>query len=121
MLYVGKAVDLRRRVRSYFTGDERRKVSQLLREVAVIDHVETAGELEARLAPLGARLALEVIGQMEAGTVQGRKQDPVQVTRAPKLTKRVWARRKMARMDSRSSVANSIPNDLPNASGAPGG
>jgi methionyl-tRNA formyltransferase len=48
---------------------------------------ETAGELEARLAPLGARLALQVVEQMQAGTLQGRKQDPAQVTRAPKLTK----------------------------------
>ena len=46
-LYVGKAVDLRRRVRSYFTGEERRKVGQLLREVVTIDHIETSGELEA--------------------------------------------------------------------------
>src|SRR3954465_3523418 len=46
-LYVGKAVDLRRRVRSYFTGEERRKVGQLLREVVTIDHNETSGELEA--------------------------------------------------------------------------
>ena len=46
-LYVGKAVDLRRRVRSYFTGDTRRKVSQLLRECQAIDHIVCAHELEA--------------------------------------------------------------------------
>ncbi len=48
---------------------------------------ETAGELEARLAPLGARLALEVIDRMRAGPVPGVKQDPARVTRAPKLKK----------------------------------
>jgi methionyl-tRNA formyltransferase len=48
---------------------------------------ETAGELEARLAPLGARLALRVIDQVEAGTAQGVKQDKSQATKAPKLTK----------------------------------
>jgi methionyl-tRNA formyltransferase len=57
---------------------------------------ETAGELEARLAPLGARLALAVIDQIEAGTARGVKQDPAQVTKAPKLTKEHglidWAR-----------------------------
>jgi DNA polymerase-3 subunit epsilon len=46
-LYVGKAVDLRRRVRSYFTGEGRRKIGPLLRELAAIDHIETGGELEA--------------------------------------------------------------------------
>src|SRR5436190_16750240 len=40
---------------------------------------ETAGELEARLAPLGARLALKVIDQLAAGTAQGVKQDKAQV------------------------------------------
>jgi len=59
----------------------------LAQEEVAIGPEETAGQLEARLAPLGARLALEVIGQLEAGTAQGRKQDPSQVTRAPKLTK----------------------------------
>jgi methionyl-tRNA formyltransferase len=48
---------------------------------------DTAGEVEARLAPLGARLALQVIEQIQNGTVQGRKQDPSQVTKAPKLKK----------------------------------
>jgi methionyl-tRNA formyltransferase len=48
---------------------------------------ETAGELEARLAPLGAKLALQVIDQIEAGTTKGVKQDPALVTKAPKLKK----------------------------------
>jgi methionyl-tRNA formyltransferase len=58
---------------------------------------ETAGDVEARLAPLGARLALDVIDRMETGTLPpGGKQDPSQVTKAPKLTKEHgaidWAR-----------------------------
>jgi methionyl-tRNA formyltransferase len=48
---------------------------------------ETTGELEARLAPLGARLALDVIERIKSGPVAGVKQDPAQVTKAPKLKK----------------------------------
>lgn len=48
---------------------------------------ETTGELEARLAPLGARLALHVVEQLETGTARGVKQDLSLVTRAPKLKK----------------------------------
>ena len=48
---------------------------------------ETAGELEARLADLGASLATKVIDQIAAGTAQGVKQDKTQATKAPKLTK----------------------------------
>jgi DNA polymerase-3 subunit epsilon len=58
-LYVGKAVDLRRRVRSYFSGDERRKVGRLLREVQRIDHIVCSGELEA--AVLEVRLIHELV------------------------------------------------------------
>ncbi|HEX2699702.1 MAG TPA: DEDD exonuclease domain-containing protein [Acidimicrobiales bacterium] len=47
VLYVGKAVNLRRRVRSYFSGDDRRKVGPLLRETAAVDHVVCSGDLEA--------------------------------------------------------------------------
>src|SRR6516225_890462 len=68
----------------------------LAQEAIDIGPDETAGEVEARLAPLGARLALEVMAGLEAGTLQGRKQDPAQVTKAPKLTKEHgaidWAR-----------------------------
>lgn len=46
-LYVGKATNLRSRVRSYFSGDQRRKVGQLLRETERIDHVVCASPLEA--------------------------------------------------------------------------
>jgi methionyl-tRNA formyltransferase len=48
---------------------------------------ETAGELEARLAPLGARLALETVEKLVHGPVQGRPQDKSLITKAPKLTK----------------------------------
>lgn len=47
VLYVGKATNLRRRVRSYFSSDDRRKVGPLLRELASVDHVVCSGDLEA--------------------------------------------------------------------------
>ena len=47
VLYVGKATNLRSRVRSYFSGDTRRKVGQLLRETQAIDHFRCATTLEA--------------------------------------------------------------------------
>ncbi len=47
VLYVGKATNLRTRVRSYFSGDERRKVGQLLREADAIDHLVCSSPLEA--------------------------------------------------------------------------
>ncbi|HVK19510.1 MAG TPA: methionyl-tRNA formyltransferase [Fimbriiglobus sp.] len=59
----------------------------LAREALDILPDETTGELEARLAPLGARLALDVVQRMKAGPVTGEKQDPSQVTKAPKLKK----------------------------------
>jgi methionyl-tRNA formyltransferase len=48
---------------------------------------ETAGELETRLGPLGARLALETVERIAAGPVPGMPQDKSQATKAPKLTK----------------------------------
>jgi DNA polymerase III subunit epsilon len=47
VLYVGKATNLRTRVRSYFSGDDRRKIGGLLREVRTIDHVVCSSTLEA--------------------------------------------------------------------------
>ncbi|HEV8087872.1 MAG TPA: DEDD exonuclease domain-containing protein [Actinomycetota bacterium] len=47
ILYVGKAKDLRARVKSYFYGDERKKVQDLVASVSRIDTITTRGELEA--------------------------------------------------------------------------
>jgi len=47
VLYVGKATNLRSRVRSYFSGDDRRKIGALLREVKAIRHIATTTTLEA--------------------------------------------------------------------------
>jgi len=52
-----------------------------------IDPDETAGELEARLARLGAPLVAEAIAAVAAGTATFLPQDPGGVTRAPKLKK----------------------------------
>jgi DNA polymerase-3 subunit epsilon len=47
-LYVGKAKDLKARVRTYFNGgDGRRKIGQLVREVAEVRYRETLSELHA--------------------------------------------------------------------------
>jgi DNA polymerase-3 subunit epsilon len=48
VLYVGKAKDLKARVRTYFNGgDGRRKIRQLVREVAEVRYEETKSELHA--------------------------------------------------------------------------
>jgi len=49
VLYVGKATNLRARVRSYFASDDRRKVPQLLRELATIEHRVCATPFEAEI------------------------------------------------------------------------
>jgi DNA polymerase-3 subunit epsilon len=50
LLYVGKSVDLRSRVRSYFAGDLRaNRAMKLAQQVKRIDWIETAGELGALL------------------------------------------------------------------------
>jgi methionyl-tRNA formyltransferase len=59
----------------------------LAQEAIDIGPEETAGEVEARLAPLGAKLALQVIEQIAAGTTRGIPQDKSQASKAPKLKK----------------------------------
>ncbi|MCI0634238.1 MAG: DEDD exonuclease domain-containing protein [Actinobacteria bacterium] len=54
VLYVGKSKHLRSRVKSYFYGDERKQVGNLLDEVASVDAIACASELESLV--LEARL-----------------------------------------------------------------
>jgi DNA polymerase-3 subunit epsilon len=87
VLYVGKAVDLRRRVRSYFTGDDRRKVGALLRETQRIDHVVTGGELEASV--LEVRLIAELQPRYNRQAKQWRRYAYLKLTldeRFPRLS-----------------------------------
>jgi DNA polymerase-3 subunit epsilon len=52
VIYVGKATNLRQRVRSYFGSDDRRKIGQLLRETQRISHATTANVLAAEVLEL---------------------------------------------------------------------
>jgi DNA polymerase-3 subunit epsilon len=54
VLYVGKSKDLRSRVKSYFYGDERKKVDDLLAETVSVEGVPCDSELESLV--LEARL-----------------------------------------------------------------
>ena len=50
VLYVGKSKDLRARVKSYFYGDERKKIEDLLAQTTSIDGETCGSELEALVA-----------------------------------------------------------------------
>lgn len=52
IIYVGKAKNLRTRVRSYFYGDTRKSIGQMLRELDRIEHRVCATELEAEVTEL---------------------------------------------------------------------
>jgi methionyl-tRNA formyltransferase len=59
----------------------------LAQEAIDLGPEETAGEVEGRLAVVGASLVLRLLDPIAAGTAHGVKQDPSLVTKAPKLTK----------------------------------
>ncbi|QDT31704.1 methionyl-tRNA formyltransferase [Thalassoglobus polymorphus] len=48
---------------------------------------ETSGELHDRMAELSAPLTLEVLDGLESGNIEHLKQEPTEVTRAPKIRK----------------------------------
>ena len=60
----------------------------ILQEAIDILPDDTTGTLEARLAQLGAKLAVEAVRRYQSGgPVEGVKQDPALVTKAPKIRK----------------------------------
>jgi len=52
VIYVGKATNLRTRVRAYFYGDQRRRIGDMLRQLHSIDHRVCANTLEAEITEL---------------------------------------------------------------------
>jgi DNA polymerase-3 subunit epsilon len=52
VLYVGKATNLRQRVRSYFGSDDRRRVGPMLRETQHVRHLEVTDPLTAEVIEL---------------------------------------------------------------------
>lgn len=85
-LYVGKATDLRARVRSYFSGDDRRKVGQLLREVQRIDHVVCPSPLEAAVLEVRLIHRLEPRFNRQATTWRGYTYLKLTSERFPRLS-----------------------------------
>jgi len=49
VIYVGKAANLRARVRQYFYGDQRRSIANLMRELDSVDHIVCHTPLEAEI------------------------------------------------------------------------
>ncbi|HEX9865201.1 MAG TPA: DEDD exonuclease domain-containing protein [Acidimicrobiia bacterium] len=52
VIYVGKATNLRARVRQYFYGDQRRIIGNLMRELDAVDHIACRTPLEAEITEL---------------------------------------------------------------------
>ena len=86
VLYVGKATNLRSRVRSYFSSDDRRKVPQLLRETVSIDHLVCRGPFEAAVREI--RLIQELQPRFNRQAKVWRKYAYVKLTneRFPRLS-----------------------------------
>jgi len=59
----------------------------LLQETAPIHPTDTAGDLAARLAPLGGRLLVETLAKLKNGTLRPMPQDHAEATLAPLLKK----------------------------------
>lgn len=89
IFYVGKAKNLRTRVRSYFYGDTRKSVAAMLNELATIDYHVTAGELEAEVTELRLIHAHR--------PRHNRRSRPPKASHFVKLTSERWPRLSIAR------------------------
>lgn len=81
VIYVGKAKDLRSRVRGYFYGDTRRSITRLLAELDSIDHRVCATELEAEITEL--RLIAAHLPRHNRASKPGKAPHWVRVTDEP--------------------------------------
>jgi DNA polymerase-3 subunit epsilon len=80
VLYVGKATNLRQRVRSYFsTGETRRKVGAMLRQTKSIAHIATPDALTAAIYE--ARLIARLLPQYNRAGTRSEKYRYLRVTK----------------------------------------
>ncbi|MGH9134956.1 MAG: DEDD exonuclease domain-containing protein [Ilumatobacteraceae bacterium] len=71
VLYVGKASNLRQRVRSYFGSDDRRKIGPMLRETRAVRHIDLPDALSAEV--IESRLIASALPRYNrAGTRAGK-------------------------------------------------
>jgi DNA polymerase-3 subunit epsilon len=80
-LYVGKATNLRSRVRSYFSSDDRRKIGPMLREMQAVDHVVCRSTLEASV--LESRLITQLLPRYNRRGTRWKKYVYVKLTAEP--------------------------------------
>jgi len=85
VLYVGKASDLRSRVRSYFYGDPRRKIRDLLRETQRVEHERHDTLLEAEIAE-ARQIARDLPRYNRAGKKTGTWFVKITTGRSPKVS-----------------------------------
>ncbi len=89
IFYVGKAKNLRTRVRSYFYGDTRKSVAAMLNELVKIDYRVTSSELEAEITELRLIHAHR--------PRHNRRSRPPKASHFVKLTNERWPRLSIAR------------------------
>src|SRR5581483_5223379 len=80
-LYVGKATNLRSRVRSYFSTDDRRKIGPMLREMQSVDHIVCRSTLEASV--LEARLIARMLPRYNRRGTRWKKYVYLKLTAEP--------------------------------------
>ena len=104
VLYVGKATNLRARVRSYFSTEDRRKVPQLLRETVRIEHRVCRGPFEAAVREL--RLIQRLEPRFNRQSKSWRRYAYLKLTaeRFPRLDRDAASRAPTARRTSVRSV-----------------
>ncbi len=94
----------------------------LMQRRVAIGPDETAGELEARLCPLGADMVLETVNGLENDALQPLPQDSRGVTRAPKLSKedgRIDWHQPVAHVYNRIRGFNPFPGSFTTYEGQP--
>ncbi len=95
-IYIGKATNLRSRVRSYFAGDKRKRIDNMLRDLHTIDYFETCGEIEASVMELRAIAELRPI--------YNRRSKPPQSLHWVRLTSERFPRLSIARSPGESAL-----------------